>query len=249
MIRYCIVPAVLLVSASLGIAQVTGQAASGTPKPAPNAWMLIPTPVSASDNVPASLRYARDQHYDGIANGGWLTGQPLTPESAAGIHIGGWAMDTRGPEIPNEPNRAVIIGKFTSSRSVLSASRHSIYTEITVHVTDVFEDVAGHASPGSDITICYMGGTIKTDSGQVISLLTDPQKYSLQPGHTYLLVLRHYPDEDRYSAQADWDLSDGIVRGNSETSIARQKQGRSSSLIGLTMDQLRSALRQRFQVK
>ena len=241
--RLYIVPAVLLVSASLGMAQVTGQAASGAPKPAPNAWMLVPTPVSASDNVPAALRQARDQEFDGIL----LLTEPLTPELAARIPTPHGAIITTAPEIPEITNRAILIGKFTSSRTVMSSSGRAIYTEMIFHVSDVFEDVAGHAAPGYDITIGVLGGTVRTKEGQVISLYTSPREYSLQPGHTYLLVLRYLPETDLYSGSG-WDVSDGVVRANSRRDLYYERHGK-SSLIGLTVDQLRAVLRQRFQTK
>jgi len=47
------------------------------------------------------------------------------------------------PEINRFPNRVVLAGTLTRFCSRLSASERSLYTELTVHVDEVYEDQRG----------------------------------------------------------------------------------------------------------
>src|ERR1700690_1344994 len=129
-----------------------------TSKPAPNAWMLTPTPyLEWNKNIAPSIRAERDKFADEGAAGQEL---PLTaphPDALGPGHGGGmWKT-----EIPPVLNRVLLTGTFTTHRSVLSASEFSLYTEVTVHVDEVFEDRgASGAVHGGDVTIMLRGGTV-----------------------------------------------------------------------------------------
>ena len=198
---------VSLLSAALAMAfAAQGQIARPAPKsvkPA-NEWMKIPTDLSVRDLVPRSMRYARDEFFDAAA----ISREPLTAESAQSIHASSGIAIKGQPEIEETPDRAVVIGAFVAARSVLTGSGRAIYTEMTFRLSDVFEDVSGHAAPSSDITIIVPGGTVKTTDGRVISYLTQPLKYFLQPEKTYLLVLQYQRGGDFYTRSGTWDLSD-----------------------------------------
>jgi hypothetical protein len=149
------------------------------------------------------------------------------------------------PEIRDIPSRAILIATFTAHESRLTASGVGVYTEITFHVSEVFEDVSGHSEPGSDITVLVPGGSVKTASGQVISFRTQARPYFVEPGKTYLLVMQYRPEGDYYVEATTWDLSDGVVRANEAIEVRRQQKG-GATLIGLTRDQLTRLLRARF---
>jgi len=124
----------------------------------------------------------------------------------------------------------------------LSASEFSLYTEVTVHVDEVFDDQSGsrdHAD--KDITILVVGGTVTLASGRILSYDTEPIRFSLQPAHKYLLVLSYHREGDFYSVMDDWDVSDGTVRPNTVPGEYRAERGL-SSLSGLTVQQLGPAL-------
>ena len=63
-----------------------------------------------------------------------------------------------------------------------------------------------------------------------------------------LLVLSHHADGDFYSRAGDWDISDGVVRANSDRESRIAQQGK-SALVGLSKDQLVRLLNQRFSTK
>lgn len=218
-------------------AQTTSQEAS---KPASNAWMLTPTPyLEWNKDISPSLRKKRDAYLDqGAVGQSYALTSPHSDAPGPGIGDGGFT----GPEIPLARNRVVLTGTFTKHRSVLSASEFSLYSEVTLHVGEVFDDQSGSgAHPGKDITILVSGGTITLASGRVLSYNAAPIRYSLQPGHEYLLVLSYHGEGDFYVNRDDWDTSDGTVRPNTVPDEYRAKHGL-SSLSGLRVEQIGPAL-------
>ena len=235
----------LLTFVSMATAQVAPQS---TPDPSParaaNGWMRIPTPyLFHNANVTPSTRTNRDQFWDNFADP-----VPLTPESALRTAVSDGAWYSNAPEIPEVPNRAVLTGTFVSYRSILTASGRAIYTDITFRVHQVLQDRGGHALPGSDITVSITGGTVTTQSGQIISYLTQPRSLFLQPTRSYLLVLSYEERGDFYTIADNWDISDGAARPNTIRHRMRSDQGH-SSLSGLTNDELIRTLRERLSEK
>lgn len=205
-------------------------------KPAANAWMLTPTPyLEWNKDIPSSVREARDRDSDkGSAGQKYPLTSPLSDAPGPGIGDGGF----KGPEIPLARNRVVLTGMFTKRRSVLSASEFSLYSEVTVHVDEVFDDQSGSgAHPGKDITILISGGTVTLASGRILSYNAGPIHYSLQPGRKYLLILSYHREGDFYVNRDDWDISDGTVRPDTVPDEYRAKHGL-SSLNGLAVQQL-----------
>jgi hypothetical protein len=91
------------------------------------------------------------------------------------------------------------------------------------------------------------GGTVGTGQG-VISYMTQPRRYFLQPARTYLLTLQYHSDGDWYSESNSWDLSSGIVRPNSLLEVEREREGK-SSIANLTEEQLIRSLTERLSPK
>ena len=203
--------------------------------------MTIPTDATLPDLAPSAIRYDRDRVWD-TAIGADST---LTAETAAGHSISDGSYLGEPPEIPDIPNRAVLIGTFTGWKSVLTASWRAIYTEVTIQVSHVFEDVQGRATAASSITIIFAGGTVKTADGQTISFMTNARSQVIEPKKTYLLVLEHRTAGDFYILGTDFELSDGIVRADNSRDRIRYEQGR-SSLVGLTVDELVRLLDEKF---
>jgi hypothetical protein len=233
---------VALLASALAASQQT--TSKDTPRPAANAWMLTPTPYPTwNPDIPASVRGARDKAFDSSS----FRRVPLTdptPE-AMGVNTG-QDLDLSGDEseIVDVPNRAILTAAFTNHRSVLSASELSLYTEVTLHVDTVFEDRTGSGHPfaNQDITLLLSGGTVALRSGRTVSDDTAPRELFLQPSHKYLLVLTYRSEGDFYLNVDDWDISDGTVRANTYRSQYFAKKDASSSLHGLPVLQLGSAL-------
>jgi hypothetical protein len=188
-----------------------------------------------------SVRSIRDEYFDRIIG----HREVLTPENASRHFIGEGSFLGEQPEILEFPNRAVLIGTFSSYKSVLSASGRAIYTEAAIRVLEKFEDVSGASQPGVDITIALAGGTVSGSEAGTISYLTQPRSFFVQPGKTYLFVLGYHAVGDFYMVGKDWDLSDGTARANSSLDLRRQGAG-TSILIGLTRAQLVQSLNKRF---
>ena len=211
-----------------------------SPAKAANAWMLIPTPYLARNaNITPATRANRDQFWDNFGGR-----EPLTPESAlcTAVSEGVWLANE--PEIFEGPNRAVLTATFVSYRSILSSSGRVIYTDIAFRVHQVLQDRGGHALPGSYITVSVIGGTVTTQSGQLISYLTQPRSLFLQPTRSYLLVLSYKERGDFYTDAGNWDISDGTARPNTIRLQSKSDEGH-SSLSGLTNDELIRTLKER----
>ena len=237
--RFAAIVALTAALAAFGVAASAQTTSESKSKPAANAWMLTPTPyLEWNKDVPPSVRAGRDRYSDQGAVG---QKYPLTsPRSdAPGPGIGGGIPRS---DIRPAPDRVVLAGTFTNHRSVLSASEFSLYTEVTVHVDEVFDDQgASRAHPDKDITILVGGGTVTLASGRILSYDTEPIRFSLQPAHKYLLLLSYRREGDFYALVDDWDISDGTVRPNTVPSEYRASHGL-SSLSGLSVQQLAPAL-------
>ncbi len=223
-------------------ASVPAQTASqDAPKPAANAWMLTPTPYGAwNQDISPALRAQRDRFWDQSAP----QRLPLTAPNTDAMSVNsGQDGNGMGPEIKELPNRVILTGTFTGHRSVLSASELSIYTEVTMHVDQVFEDqtVSGHPFHDRDITLLLSGGTVTLRSGRILIHNTAPRRLFLQPSHKYLVVLSYHSEGDFYQYVDDWDVSDGTVRANTGWTDYLAQSGR-SHLSGLTLQQLGPAV-------
>jgi hypothetical protein len=133
-----------LLAAGLAMSQANSPHSTSKESSEPaNAWMAVPTPYTAHDEgIAESVRAERDRFFDKDSEEA-----PLTPERAAGTRVAGAVWFGPQPEIPEVPNRAIVIATFTEHRSILSASRRSVYTEITLNVEQVFEDQTGSGRP------------------------------------------------------------------------------------------------------
>ena len=237
---YWILLTALDIAMSLGVGASGEAPAADTPKPAANAWMLTPTPyLEWNKGVAPSVRAERDSFWDSSS----FRSIPLTSPSSVSPAVGGGLIWDGDPEIRDEPNRAIATATFTSHRSVLSASERSMYTEVTLRVGEVFEDRTGSGGlvPGKDITLLLPGGTVFLRSGKTLSADIPPDEPPLALDHKYLLVLSYDPKGDFYTLADDWDISDGVVRPNTDRTRYLAKKGR-SSLSGINVQELGTVL-------
>jgi hypothetical protein len=210
---------------------------SQPPFPAANLWMTNPLPWSpANDPVPSAVRQARDQYFDQLI--GYR--EPLTPANVKGTGISEGVPLRNQSEIPELPNRTLVIATFTSYQPVLSRSGRAIYTEATFSVSNMFEDNSGHTTPGNNLVLIIPGGTVTTN-GMVLSFLTQPRQYSVSLGRTYLLAMSYHTNGAFFILGKDWDVTDGVVKANFSVSSKAP-----ASLIGLTLQQLVAKLDAQF---
>jgi len=201
---------------------------------APNNWMKQPTPISESRDSQLPERAARDAFWDQ----GFRYIALLTPANARDVQISEGSVYRVGPPpaIPVYEDRVLLIGKFLRHKSVLSSSRHCVYSEIAIGVEDLFEFGKSPAASGGELTVILAGGSVSLPDGQVISFLTQPRHFSLQREHEYLLALAYQRDGNFYSVAESWDVSDGTVRVNSGTAVL-------PGIVGLTRTQLVARLK------
>ncbi len=198
-----------------------------------------PSPLTADTAAPL-LRTARDQYFDQIFGGV----SALKPDTASWSHIAQAPFNpadlTRIPELPANPDRTILTASFSSFKSVLSQSQRCIYTEINFSVDRTFQSATASLASGAAITVIIPGGSVQTGTG-TLSYLADPQKFFIQPGNKYLLVLSYDADGDFYTLVKDWTVSGGALQPDSALEQARAAAGK-SSLAGISESQIASAI-------
>jgi hypothetical protein len=203
--------------------------------------MLIPTPYLAwNEGISPSVRAQRDHYWDKVS----MSDRPVTAPGAGSISSEGGDDLTVDPyDIPNVPNRVVLMATFREHSSVLSASEYSLYSEVILLVDQVFEDSSGSGHPFANgrITAIVYGGTVFLRSGERFSVHVEPKELFLQPGHKYLLVLSYHSEGDFYGYGDSWDISDGTVRPNT-TRTQFLAESQHSELSGVSATQISAVL-------
>jgi hypothetical protein len=171
------------------------------------AWREVPQAIQPAnaDTVPHAVRVARDRLFDRIYGPppkGWVTSGPdrgQGEETADGI--------------PIYRNLTAAVVQFADYRTIRSASRRSIYTEVKMNVEQVLRDPSGTVQPGKDLTVILAGGALRLSSGQIVKEYLDEDAQSgLQPGHRYLSFLNYAKDGgDYFGCEKSWLLSGGTA--------------------------------------
>jgi hypothetical protein len=229
----------LIVSVLQATAHSISTNGTGINQPA-NAWLGTPTPSPlTADTVSQPVRLARDQYVDTIFG----SASALTTTTASLAHI---ARDnavpdlTKLPEMPRNPDRAVLTGTFMKFQSLLSQSQRSLYTEVSFSIDRVFADPTSQLAPAAAVTLIVPGGSVQT-SRDSLSYLVDPEQFFIQPQKRYLLVLSYHSDGDFFTLAKSWELSSGVVKPNSRLEQLRAAN-RTAALAGASETQLDSLL-------
>jgi hypothetical protein len=213
-------------------------------KDAKNRWMLVPVDVRGQrDSVSSAERQSRDAFWDGLIG----ASAPLSKPQTTFRHITRGSYLLTSPEFPNAQNGIWLMGKFESYHTFLSSSERSVYTEVNLRVQHIF----GHPTmpppaKGAVIDVGRPGGTISAPWNGVLSYLVDePLAYDAQPGHTYLFLLEYHPEGNFYTQSKRWELTDGVVRPDSELEQYRAEHGK-SEINGLKVPDLINYLDHKF---
>lgn len=192
-------------------------------QPPANAWMKTVSPdIQGPERGRDQFRLERDDFWDSLPT---VSRVPLTSTIALGTSVSEGSYGLNSPEIGHFPNRQIVIATFGNYKSYLTPSRHDLYTDVDFRVGEVVE--GSNVSAGDTITVSIRGGTVLTASGDLISYLTEPRQYFIQPARTYLLVLIPHPSGNFFLLGGNWDVSDGTVRPNSYRDQSLFKEGRS----------------------
>lgn len=213
---------------------------------AANKWMTVPIDVRTQpDPVSRDDRQGRDAYWDTRIG----ASAPLSDPNAKGRPMPIGDAVVSAPEIGDLGDGVLVIGKFETYRTVLSASQRSVYSEIGLRIQHVF----GHPNPpiqqGQLIDVVRPGGTIIAPWGTTLSYGIHPEQMGLQPLHTYLIRLGYNTSGRFYSGgyrtSELWDLTDGTVKPGNSLQKARADNGM-SQINGLSVDALVRLLDDKF---
>jgi hypothetical protein len=214
---------------------------------AANKWMKVPVDVRTQpDPVRLEHRQARDSYWDNLIG----ASRALSDPNAQGRPLPMVDAIVSGPEMPDLGDGVLLIGKFESYRTVLSASKRSVYTEIQLRVQHFFGHPNVPIHEGELIDLARPGGTIVAPWGSTVSFGVHPEPMGLQPQHTYLIRLGYdqYGNFYRGGSRTGelWDLTDGTVKPGNSLQKARADHGM-SEINGLSVDALIQLLGKRYQ--
>jgi len=173
-------------------------------------WRHVPVNAQKQiDTESPELRTKRDQ--------AWLRAFPkpgvVPPEGLAFVT----------PEVLNIPDSVWIVAKFESYRIFETSKRTATYTEITLRVKQEIANRGRSIPAGTLIETWMPGGALREASGSVFDYPAERKAFSLQPDHTYLLLVVFDPNLNLYSIRRQWDATFGrlIPEGKDEAYHAR----------------------------
>jgi hypothetical protein len=197
---------------------VWSQTGSHLPPDAANSWQGILREGKTLVPVPT--------HAQAIERGAFsdaLTGTATLVDDYVGEpqRIGSGSGEP-GDELPTAISDAVVVADFTDHEGVISPSRKSAYTAIAFYVERSLKDKTGLSKPGSTITVFYPGGTVRTNSGRVVSFEVVPIDLAVRLGHKYLLFLQYNRSGNFYTILKSWEITKGIMVPNSHLDKNRE---------------------------
>ncbi len=185
-----------------------------------------------ADDVPRKIRAARNRFFDrvyGPPPKGWFSDGP-----------------DLGPifeEIPAYGDLTVALVQFAGYRTILSASKKTIYIEVRMNVEQVLRDPSGTARPKSTVTIGIAGGSVMLPSGRIIQQgLKQAEICELRPRHRYLAFLAYESALELFECTKTWDLSTGVAVATYPLDVSKAKEG-TSRFAGLPEDQFVAAVK------
>ena len=189
-------------------------------------WRQIPKPLlpESTDPQGRAILNQRGQYFDTSAEPGLL--EPTPP----GIARGGSVSVGLRDEIPFLDDGAIVVGSFNDYQPFLSPVQKKIYTKLELSIEQVIDSGPAHVSQGEKVDLLLSGGTIRLSDGRVIShgLRYEATKYSLQPGHRYVLFLQYHADGDFFTEVKSWDITTGVAMPNAPDDQQRMKKGQSA---------------------
>jgi hypothetical protein len=185
-----------------------------------------------ADDVPRKVRAARNRFFDrvyGPPPNGWVSDGPDV-----------------GPifeEIPVYGDLTIVLVQFADYRTILSASKKTIYIEARMNVEQVLRDPSGTAAPKHPVTVGIAGGSVILPSGQTIERnLRQPEICGIRPGHRYVAFLAYENALELFECIKTWDLSTGVAVATYPFDVLKAREG-ASRIAGLPEDQFLDAVK------
>jgi len=192
-----------------------------TKENAANGWRYTPLdPATQPDPVRSSLRETRNAFWSSILD-------TLNPRGSYGSARAPGPVTLSHPEFPKDPSAVWAIGDFQGYRVIPIENGRGVYTEIQLLVQSVISPGSSPISAGSVVDIGMIGGTVIDANHKVVTSMLDPERFSLRPGHSYLLELTYDSSGDFYTAGKRWDVTSGSVVPDDAIEVAREKAGKS----------------------
>ncbi len=210
---------------------------------ASDAWRHAPQIPTSEPTDPHERQVfiKRSLEFDRTSFNGPLD-QPPTPGMGTGRSFGDVGSGQH-PEIPFYPHEAIIVGTFTGFQTYITPSHRSIFTVVRVEIDRMILSGNPGDREGKDIALLLNGGTAIFPNGQVISSGLYPKmaNQTIQPGHTYLLVLESNRDLDGFFDEKAWDLTNGVAQPLDSLDVERMKEGK-AKVGGLPKEQALDAV-------
>jgi hypothetical protein len=197
---------------------------------AANRWRLSATDLASQvDPTSASLRKQRTNH--------WRTALQTLPPGFTGFAT---VAAIPHPEFSVRTGDVWVIATFTSVRVLPTDSDFkTLYSELSFRLDHIFRSPDSlYLKEGSTVDVDIPGGRLKIAGGQIItSGDLRPQRYSLEPGHNYLIQLLHEQDGEFFYPGQYWDITSGRVK-LAHSAIEAQPLYVNSSIAGMTVSDL-----------
>lgn len=134
-----------------------------------------------------------------------------------------WERVGPTPEVITSDDGVAVVG-FSSFRCIASASKRSIYTEVSMTVEDVLKDTTGTLGRHESISVLLPGGKVKFASGKTVAWDINDNDYEIQPNGRYLIFLTHVKEGDFFLEDKRWLLNNGKAVANTVEDAIRSHQ-------------------------
>lgn len=209
---------------------------------AENSWRLTAFDIqSQRDPVAPSIRAAHNASWQSVL-------QPYRDmEMRSGQVVYNNCDLPTSRELNLDPDEIWVIARFDHFRVVsIDPDFQLLYTEMTFKITRVvYQPKASSVAPGMSFETEVDGGRIKKPNGDIVTWRLKPDRYSVQPGHSYLMQINRAHDGSLVFGFGQWDVSTGRAVPDAANLIGYAQDG-SSKISGKTAEEaiayLQSAL-------
>ena len=197
---------------------------------AANKWRLATIDLQTQiDPVTSSIRSKRNEY--------WLNVSQKFAPGAMGFGAA-LAPPFQRPEFQIQPGDVWAIATFDTFRVFpTDADLRYAYTELVFRIDRLFKAPADLSlSVDSLIDVDMAGGRLRSATGRVVSDRLRPERYSLKPGHKYLMQFRYDPNGQFFHSGQYWDVTSGrvVLDTYPDSPIAQQN----SSIKGMALPEL-----------
>ena len=151
------------------------------------------------------------------------------------------------PPLPVEQSNAIILGKVTERRALLTDDRLGIYSEFSISIEEIFKDDQNLFRVGGVVVASRPGGAVRFASGRTQTYTIFNQGYP-QKDKVYVLFLRRDEDGD-YSIQTGYEVTGVVVQPlDGKRDLPKNESDVQFGIFrGVTLESFRNALQKALQ--